>query len=145
MARPIKIPAGATHAEPSWRERLKQVAEDYAAKGGAKGIWQRALSDFLAWRGPSGSAPAILQKAEVDHPVSRRTNLGNAYIGKKGVWLEQECATGQVLYIWVPDINSLSDKSILRRDFVVQVEEGHRFNYAPATVMGVLRLGYPQG
>lgn len=145
MARPIKIPAGSTHAEPSWRERLMKVAEDYAAKGGQKGIWQKALADFLAWRGPSGGAPNILQKSEVNSLVSARTNLGNKYIGAKGVWLEQECATGQVLYIWVPDLNTLVEKSILRRDFVIEDGNGDRYNYSPASVMGVLKLGYPQG
>lgn len=143
MAKPIKIPAGSTHDEPSWKERLKEVAEDYKNKGGQKGIYQRALTDILHWRGPSNKIPAILPKEKVDSAVSKRTNLGNSYIGKVGVWIQQECATGQVLYIWLPDVNKLSEKSILRSDFVIEDSTGYRYNYAPASVIAILKRGYP--
>lgn len=143
--RPIKVPAGATHAEPSWKERLRQVAEEYKAKGGARGVYQRAVMDFAAWRGPGGEIPILLDKASVDSPQSSRTNLANQYIGKRGSWMRLICATGQPLYVWVPVWDSLSEKSPLRRSFVVQDSTGYRHAYAPATVIGILRRGYPDG
>jgi len=143
MPKPIKVPAGRTHDEPSWKARLKEVAEKYAAAGGARGIYQRAVVDFAAWRGPSGEVPILLDKASVDSRESKDTNLGNARIGAKGSWMRLLCATGQPLYVWVPVFDSLSEKSPLRRDFVVQVMSGYRYAYAPATVMAILKRGYP--
>jgi len=145
MPRPIKPPKGTTHDEPSWRERLKEVAAAYEAKGGKKGIYQRAVMDFMRWTSPSGQTPDIVQKNEIADSASRRTNLANKYIGKVGVWLSTYCATGQLLLIWVPDVSQIGDKSILTHDFVVQVESGHRYTYAPATVMAILQRGYPVG
>lgn len=145
MARPIKIPPGATHDEPSWKERLQEVAEKYKAAGGARGIYQRAVMDFALWRGPGGEVPVLLDKESVDSPQSKRTNLANQYIGKKGSWMRLICATGQPLYVWIPVFDSLTEKSPLRHDFVVQDSTGYRYAYAPATVIAILKRGYPEG
>ncbi len=141
MAKPIKIPAGATHDEPSWRDELRRIEEKWKAGGGAKGYWQRAFHDFVSWRGPSGKAPSFIDGLYSMH--ADRTSLADKHLGA-GQWMLQECATGQELYIRIPDLNKISEKSPLRKSFVIQTGSSYRYLHAPATVAAVLRRGYPK-
>ena len=144
MPKPIKIPAGATHNEPSWRETLRKKEAEWKAAGGSRGYFQRALIAIMQWRGPSNRSPKVIGDAtSLGSMHADRSNLSNRYIGA-GFWVEQECATGQVLYVFIPDLTKQSAGSMFRRGhWLVQTDSSHRYTYAPATVIAVLRAGYP--
>lgn len=144
MARPIKIPAGSTHKEPSWRAEIERIAAKWKAGGGAGGYFKRAITDFLAWRGPSNRPPKFINGAVGSQPA-RNTELDNKHIGV-GVWFEVECATGQPLLIFLPDLNKQSASSMFRKgNWLIQTDFGFRYLYAPGAVVGILQRGFPKG
>lgn len=142
-ATPIRVPAGATHKEPSWRDELKRIGDAWIAGGGAKGHYQRAITSFLSWRGPTRGV-GIKQKGEVVAKLN--TAQSNGYL-HAGVWIDAECATGQSLCIWLADQSKLADGDRAKwpRSFIVQDEAGMRYVYVPATVVAILKRGYPDG
>jgi len=144
---PIKIPAGASRNEPSWKAELKRIADEWAAGGGMGGYFKRSLNFFLQWRGPSGKPPQFVQGA-LGSQGAKGTNLENKYIGP-GVWFSVECLTRQTLWIFLPDLNegAQSEGSMFRKgNWLVQFDfTGNREVYAPKTVVALLQLGYPKG
>ena len=144
MAKPIRLPAGTTHNEPSWRAELKRIGDAWIAGGGARGHYQRAITAFLSWRGPSRGV-VIRQKGEVQEAKEFSSAQGNRYLGE-GVWIDAECATGQSLCIWLADQSKLpdGDRTKWPTTFIVQAT-GCRYSYAPASVIAILNRGFPDG
>jgi len=103
------------------------------------------------YKDPFGNHATVVPggKDAVDSPQSRNTNLGNDN-SHDGLWLQTftqkpNVPGGEKIYIFIPRGTTIMENkpgtSILWHDFVIQEPDGNRFNYAPASLMLVLKNG----